>query len=389
MDEREKTKIVAIFLIAAMLLCIPFRVQAYTYNLGNTSSGDTVLTLNSISNGGSDNFIAVLRNASANTGIILLHGRGENTFDGHVILPLRLALSSLGYTTLSIDTPVPKPPPTLPNPLAPTDYVNYQFDASEGANYVFPELYARVRTATDELKSLGIVQAVLIGFSLGAREGSAYMRYGAMGSIPIVGYVGVGMGSDELVPLLDSPTSLAGVTVPVLDLYGSQDNSSVLIGVTGRKDNYNGPSYTQIKQEGSSHQWVGYEPELITYVDQWMALIPESVTIEIKPGSNRNCFNQNEKGVIPVAIFGSADLDVTQIDIESLALQGLSVKIAGRSNKYLAHYDYVNGDDYLDLIVQFQDSDDWINSENGYATVWGKLNSGKLIQGMDTICFVP
>jgi hypothetical protein len=105
------------------------------------------------------------------------------------------------------------------------------------------------------------------------------------------------------------------------------------------------------------------------------------IAIDIKPGSNSNCFNQNEKGVIPVAIFGSNDLDVTKIKIESLALQGLSVKMTGKSKKFLAHYEDINADDYLDLIVQFQDSDKWIVSGNDYATVTGILNNGTLIEG--------
>lgn len=114
-----------------------------------------------------------------------------------------------------------------------------------------------------------------------------------------------------------------------------------------------------------------------------------TVAIDIKPGVYPNCFNQNERGVIPVAILGSADLDVTQINIESLALQGLAVNMAGKSNKYLAHYDYVDGDNYLDLIVQFQDSDLWIANGNDYATLTGELNDGTPIEGKDSICIVP
>ncbi len=113
------------------------------------------------------------------------------------------------------------------------------------------------------------------------------------------------------------------------------------------------------------------------------------VPIDIKPSSDTNCIKQNERGAIPVAIFGSADLDVTQIDIESLSLQGLTVKMAGKSNKYLAHYDYANDDSHLDLIVQFQDSERWITSGNGYATLRGKLKNGTPIEGKDTIYILP
>lgn len=121
--------------------------------------------------------------------------------------------------------------------------------------------------------------------------------------------------------------------------------------------------------------------------DGQVALVP--VGIDIKPGSDPNCFNQNERGVIPVAILGSANLDVTQINIESLSIQGLAVKMVGKSDRYLAHYDYVNGDEYIDLVVQFQDSDGWVSSGSGYATLTGTLNNGVLIGGSDTICMVP
>ena len=259
-------------LLAAVVSHSGLAGAAYTYNVNALSPGDTFLTLNSTGNGGSDSFAAVIRGGAGNpsVGVILLHGRGENTFDGHVILPLRIDLSARGYTTLSIDTPVPAPTLGFPNPY---DYRNFREDATTGANYVFPELYARVRTATDELMSLGRDKAVLVGFSMGSRLGSAYMRYGEAGSIPIIGFVGVGMASDAVASLLDTPTSLAGVTVPVLDLYGSQDNATVLSSVADRLSAYSGPSYTQFQQIGAEHQWVGYEAELIGQVAPWLAAV--------------------------------------------------------------------------------------------------------------------
>ncbi len=262
-------------IVAICLLPVLSQAFAYSYNLGAPSVGDTPLTLNSVTNGGSDSFSSVLRQGAGypTVGVILLHGRGESLYDGHVILPLRLALNAVGYTTLSIDTPVPKFPPPLPVPADPYNYSNFQFDASTGANYVFPELYARIRSATDELKSLGIGKAVLIGFSLGSRMGSAYMHYGSAGSIPIVAFAGIGMGRDAVASVLDTPTSLTGVTVPVLDLYGSLDNSDVVgVNAIARKSAYSGCSYAQFMQVGSDHQWVGFEAQLISYIENWITV---------------------------------------------------------------------------------------------------------------------
>ena len=113
------------------------------------------------------------------------------------------------------------------------------------------------------------------------------------------------------------------------------------------------------------------------------------VQIDIKPGSYPNCFNQNERGVIPVAIFGCNALNVANIDIGSLSLQGLSVKVTGKSNKYLTHFEDINKDGYDDLIIQFQDSDGWVVPGSDYATLKGKLYNGTQIMGQDTICIIP
>jgi len=41
--------------------------------------------------------------------------------------------------------------------------------------------------------------------------------------------------------------------------------------------------------------------------------VPEPITIDIKPGSDPNSVNPKSKGVIPVAILGSGDLDALQV----------------------------------------------------------------------------
>ena len=115
----------------------------------------------------------------------------------------------------------------------------------------------------------------------------------------------------------------------------------------------------------------------------------QPVEIDIKPGSEPNCFNNDGHGVIPVAILGSAEFDVTTIDAGSVMLQGLAVKAVGKSNKLLAHYEDVDSDGYDDLVVQIEDDDLVFEEGDTTGTVTGNLNNGMPIQGSDTICIVP
>jgi hypothetical protein len=48
------------------------------------------------------------------------------------------------------------------------------------------------------------------------------------------------------------------------------------------------------------------------------------VPVDIKPQSCPNPLNVKSRGVLPVAILGTADLDVRQIDVASIALEGVS-----------------------------------------------------------------
>jgi len=116
------------------------------------------------------------------------------------------------------------------------------------------------------------------------------------------------------------------------------------------------------------------------------------VQIDIKPGSDPNCFNNDGHGVIPVAILGSADFDATQVDSATVQLEGLEVRAAGKSNKLLAHVEDVNGDGFDDLVVQIEDTDGTFTSGSGTATLTGNLYpeyGGTAIEASDAICVVP
>jgi hypothetical protein len=113
------------------------------------------------------------------------------------------------------------------------------------------------------------------------------------------------------------------------------------------------------------------------------------VDIDIKPGSDPNCFNNDGHGVIPVAILGSATFDVASVDPGTVQLDGLSVRARGKSNKLLAHVEDVNGDGFDDLVVQIEDADGTFSTGSGIARLTGALFDGTAFYGTDDICVVP
>lgn len=115
---------------------------------------------------------------------------------------------------------------------------------------------------------------------------------------------------------------------------------------------------------------------------------PRSVDIDIKPGSDSNCFNINGNGVVPVAVLGDANFDVSQIDPDSLVFGGLAVRVRGNKGA-LCSIDYSNDDVYFDLACHFED--DATNWDGGdtQATLTGSLFDGSFFEGEDSICIVP
>jgi hypothetical protein len=88
------------------------------------------------------------------------------------------------------------------------------------------------------------------------------------------------------------------------------------------------------------------------YLIEWDGI---PALIDIRPGSFPNSINAGELGTVPVAILGSAVLDVAAIDPASIALNGVSVATRGsaRASKLAYSYEDVNSDGFTDLVAHF------------------------------------
>ena len=92
----------------------------------------------------------------------------------------------------------------------------------------------------------------------------------------------------------------------------------------------------------------------------------------------------NLQGNTPVVIFGSAHLDVSTIDIESLSIEDFAIK-QQENERRLSTIVHVNDDGYLDMIVMFDDISHFFYNDISHATLKGYLMDGTIINGKGII----
>jgi hypothetical protein len=89
-------------------------------------------------------------------------------------------------------------------------------------------------------------------------------------------------------------------------------------------------------------------------------------------------------GAVPVAILGSVDFDVYDIDPSTIELEGLPV--ATRGNLLLTKYTDFNGDGFRDLVVKIDDPDGILADCPDPATLTGSLYDGTRFVGTGDMC---
>lgn len=140
---------------------------------------------------------------NSDVAVILAHGRGKHPA-WKVVNPLRKGIhKKLGYHTLSLQMPNEK-----------KNWAEYAND--------FPEAYETINRGIEFLRGEKAVSKIfLIGHSMGSRMVSAFV-FSNPGE-PISGLVVVGCRNNGGFPL-SCGNNLAGVDIPVLDIWGEEDD---------------------------------------------------------------------------------------------------------------------------------------------------------------------
>lgn len=187
---------------------------------------------------------------------IVLHGIGVHPNWPDIVHPLRTELPNYGWATLSLQMPI------LANEADRNAY-----------EPLFVEVSPRLDAGIAYLEKQGYHNIVIIGHSFGSTM-AAY----ALATKPkpqVQAFITVGMSGG----LFDSPeknyfTSLPKLSMPILDIYGSNDLQSVL--ATEKKKaqiarQAGNKNYRQIKVTGANHFFHGLEAELVRHVKSWLA----------------------------------------------------------------------------------------------------------------------
>lgn len=193
--------------------------------------------------------------------IILIHGTGAHPDWGDVIHPLRVELPDMGWATLSIQAPLIYPDKKDP----------------QSRKEVIEASLPRIQSAIDYLKP-NYSKIVIVAHSFGTLMALDFLQKHASDTLPdetpvIKSAVIIGTPSQGKEIPLNSPAMIEKITIPLLDLYGSNDLLSVMNSAKARKKaahKAGNKQYRQSETLGANHFYLGLDNELVNYVHHWL-----------------------------------------------------------------------------------------------------------------------
>jgi alpha/beta superfamily hydrolase len=198
-------------------------------------------------------FLALYTEADSDTSnaAIILHGLGVHPNWADVIFPLRSGLAEHGWATLSLQMPIGPRDATFDDSLV-----------------LLPEAPPRIAAAIAYLHEQGYANIVLLAHSFGAQMAVYYLAQS--GGSGITAFVSIGLAAAAAGDL-NSSDLMKKISIPMLDVYGSEDFDNVLDTAAVRAETQSvNANYSQLKVAGADHFFSNHDDELLQQVQQWL-----------------------------------------------------------------------------------------------------------------------
>ncbi len=200
-------------------------------------------------------FLSIYTQADEPAGaVLILHGRDTHPEGGNVAGPMRVGLVDEGWSTLALQMPV------LEKGQKYYDYLS-----------VLGFAHARIEAGLDFLREQGYRTVVLAAHSCGAHMANDWLNRRGDGAIN--GYVAMGLGTTDYGQELKTPFPMDSMTVPILDIYGSEEYPRPLAMVAmraGMLEKGGHPDSTQLVVEGANHFFHDMGDALTRRVAGWL-----------------------------------------------------------------------------------------------------------------------
>jgi len=141
---------------------------------------------------------------------------------------------------------------------------------------------------------------------------------------------------------------------------------------------------TGISDDGRTIVGEGFNPD--GQPEGWIAVLPLSIEIDVRPGSPVSVIAPVGRGVIPVAILGSDAFDVADVDVTTLSFG--PERASPTFERRRGPVD-LNHDGLADLVFHFRTAESGIASGDAEACLSGATRNGTPFLGCDAILTRP